>query len=72
MAPALNVLHASGASSAKAIIVCVDKREAATDIARLVQAEFPLAKLLVRSYDLEHALTLSLASQALAVGGVIR
>jgi glutathione-regulated potassium-efflux system protein KefB len=54
----LDVLQASGAGSAKAIIVCVDKRETATRIARLVQAEFPLAGLLVRSYDREHALAL--------------
>jgi glutathione-regulated potassium-efflux system protein KefB len=54
----LDVLQASGAGGAKAIIVCVDKREMATHIARLVRAEFPLAKLLVRSYDREHALTL--------------
>jgi glutathione-regulated potassium-efflux system protein KefB len=54
----LDVLQASGAASAKAIVVCVDKRDTATHIARLVQAEFPLAKLLVRSYDREHALSL--------------
>ena len=54
----LDVLQASGAGSAKAIIVSVDKRDTATHIARLVQAEFPLAKLLVRSYDREHALSL--------------
>jgi glutathione-regulated potassium-efflux system protein KefB len=54
----LDVLQTSGAGSAKAIIVCVDKRDAATRIARLVKAEFPLAKLLVRSFDREHALTL--------------
>jgi glutathione-regulated potassium-efflux system protein KefB len=54
----LDVLHASGADSAKAIVVCVEKREASTQIARLVQSEFPLAKLLVRSYDREHALEL--------------
>jgi glutathione-regulated potassium-efflux system protein KefB len=54
----LDVLQASGAASAKAIVVCVDKRETATQIARLVQAQFPLAKLLVRSYDREHALSL--------------
>src|SRR5262245_22944986 len=54
----LDVLQASGAGGAKAIIVCVDKREAATHIAGLVQAEFPLAKLLVRSFDREHSLTL--------------
>ena len=54
----LDVLHASGAGSAKAIIVCIDKRDTSTRIARLVQAEFPLAELLVRSYDREHALSL--------------
>ncbi len=54
----LDVLQASGAGSAKAIVVCVDKRDTATHIAKLVQAEFPLAKLLVRSYDREHALSL--------------
>jgi glutathione-regulated potassium-efflux system protein KefB len=54
----LDVLQASGANRAEAIIVCVDKREQATRIARLVKDEFPLAKLLVRSFDREHALTL--------------
>jgi glutathione-regulated potassium-efflux system protein KefB len=54
----LDMLQASGAGAAKAIIVCVDKREMATHITKLVQAEFPLARLLVRSYDREHALTL--------------
>jgi glutathione-regulated potassium-efflux system protein KefB len=54
----LDVLHASGAGSAKAIIVCTDKRDTSTRIAKLVQAEFPLAELLVRSYDREHALAL--------------
>ncbi len=54
----LDVLQTSGAGTAKAIVVCVDKRDAATRIARLVKAEFPLAKLLVRSFDREHALTL--------------
>ena len=52
----LDVLQASGAGTAKAIIVCVDKRDTASRIARLVKAEFPLAKLLVRSFDREHAL----------------
>jgi glutathione-regulated potassium-efflux system protein KefB len=54
----LDVLQASGAGTAKAIAVCVDKRDTATRIARLVKSEFPLAKLLVRSFDREHALTL--------------
>ena len=54
----LDVLHASGAGSAKAIIACTDGRDTSTRIARLVQAEFPIAELLVRSYDREHALAL--------------
>ena len=54
----LDVLRAAGAGEAKAILVCVDKRDAADRIVALVKAEFPLAKLLVRSFDREHALKL--------------
>ncbi|MCW0463108.1 monovalent cation:proton antiporter-2 (CPA2) family protein [Xanthomonas sacchari] len=54
----LDVLHASGAHSARAIAVCVDNREAANHIVELATTEFPQAKLLVRSYDREHALEL--------------
>ena len=54
----LDVLHAAGAGEARAILVCVDKRDAADRIVALVKAEFPLAKLLVRSFDREHALKL--------------
>jgi glutathione-regulated potassium-efflux system protein KefB len=54
----LDVLHAAGADEARAILVCVDKRDAADRIVALVKAEFPLAKLLVRSFDREHALKL--------------
>ena len=54
----LDVLRASGAGSAQAIAVCIDDREAALKIARLVKTEFPLTKLLVRSYDRGHSLEL--------------
>lgn len=54
----LDVLQASGAGTARAIVVCIDKQELATRIAKLVKSEFPLARLLVRSYDREHALNL--------------
>ncbi|MPZ38586.1 MAG: potassium transporter [Rhizobiales bacterium] len=54
----LDLLHTAGAGKAKAILVCVDKRDAADRIVALVQHEFPLAKLLVRSFDREHALKL--------------
>ncbi|WP_209019502.1 NAD-binding protein, partial [Xanthomonas citri] len=46
----LDVLHASGAHSARAIAVCVDNQEAANRIVELATREFPHAKLLVRSY----------------------
>ena len=54
----LDVLHASGAATARAIAVCVDKAEAADRIVELVSHEFPQAKLLVRSFDREHSLRL--------------
>lgn len=54
----LDILHASGAESAQAIVVCVDSKETTNRIVELVTHEFPLAKLLVRSYDREHSLYL--------------
>ena len=54
----LDILHASGAEQAEAILVCVDQKEMTNKIVDLVQHEFPLAKLLVRSYDREHSLYL--------------
>ena len=52
----LDILHASGAATAQAIVVCVDSKETTNRIVELVTHEFPLAKLLVRSYDREHSL----------------
>lgn len=55
----LDILHASGAATARAIIVCVDNTNGdATRIARMVRREFPLAKLYVRAHDRGHALDL--------------
>lgn len=54
----LDVLHASGAAQAEAILVCVDNPEAADRIVELCRAEFPLARLYVRSYDRGHSLRL--------------
>jgi len=50
----LDVLHASGAHTAEAILVCVDKPDAADKIVALVKSEFPHAKLLVRAFDRGH------------------
>ncbi len=54
----LDVLHASGASRAEAILVCIDKPEVADKIVDLVKAEFPQAKLFVRAFDRGHVLRL--------------
>lgn len=54
----LDVLHASGAATAEAIAVCVDDKAAALKIVELVKHSFPQARLLVRSFDREHALKL--------------
>ncbi|WP_335955965.1 monovalent cation:proton antiporter-2 (CPA2) family protein [Acinetobacter guillouiae] len=54
----LDILHASGAGTAQAIVVCVDDKEIINQIVNLVQHEFPFPKLLVRSFDREHSLYL--------------
>jgi glutathione-regulated potassium-efflux system protein KefB len=54
----LDVLRASGAVTAEAILVCVEKPEVADRIVELAKAEFPHAKLFVRAYDRGHALRL--------------
>ena len=53
-----DVLHAAGAHSASAILVCVDDKVAATRIAENAKAECPHARVLVRAFDREHALEL--------------
>ena len=54
----LDVLHAAGAGTARAILVCVDDPVAATRIVELCKTEFPHAQVLVRAWDREHALGL--------------
>ena len=51
----LDVLHASGAASAKQILVCVDGKESINRIVDLVRHEFPLTPVLARAYDRQHA-----------------
>lgn len=63
----LDVLHASGAGSARAIAVCVNDPAGATRIVELARRQFPQAKLLVRAYDRQHALTLVNAGAHLQV-----
>lgn len=54
----MDVLHASGASQARAILVCVDNKAATTRIVEQVKHEFPLTPILARSYDRQHAIEL--------------
>ena len=54
----LDVLRASGAGKAEAILVCVDKPGVADEIVEICKAEFPQAKLYVRAYDRGHSLRL--------------
>jgi glutathione-regulated potassium-efflux system protein KefB len=54
----LDVLHASGANRAKAILVCVDKKEVTSRIVELLKHECPLTPVLARAYDRQHAIEL--------------
>ena len=54
----LDVLRAAGAGTAEAILICIDKPESADRIVEIIKAEFPLAKLLVRSFDRGHSIRL--------------
>lgn len=54
----LDVLRQSGAATADTIMVCVDNRKVADRIVELTTAHFPSARLLVRSYDRGHSISL--------------
>ncbi|MET0288839.1 MAG: monovalent cation:proton antiporter-2 (CPA2) family protein [Pseudoxanthomonas sp.] len=54
----LDVLHASGAATARQIAICIDDREATNKIVALCRGAFGQAKVLARSFDREHSLEL--------------
>jgi glutathione-regulated potassium-efflux system protein KefB len=54
----LDVLRASGAGAAEAVLVCVDKPETTDRIVALVKSEFPHAKVFARSFDRGHSMRL--------------
>lgn len=56
-----SVLRAAGAGAASVVMVCINDSKAATYIAQIAKDVFPGSKLLIRSYDREHALTLTKA-----------
>jgi len=56
-----DVLHAAGAHTASAILVCLDDQAAATHIAEIAKGVCPQARVLVRAFDREHAVALAKA-----------
>lgn len=52
------ILHAAGASTARAILICVDDKHAALRIAEIARHEFPLVPVLARAWDRGHAIDL--------------
>lgn len=77
----LDVLRASGAATAEAILICVDKPETTDRIVALVKSEFPYAKVFARSFDRGHSMRLvkagvdyqirELFESSLAFGGAV-
>lgn len=61
------ILHASGAERAEAILVCVDNRNTADRIVAVAQETFPHAKLFVRAYDRGHSMDLIRAGVAFQI-----
>lgn len=54
----LDVLHASGAERARAVLVCTDRPEVTTAVVTLLKAEFPGIPVMARAYDRPHVLRL--------------
>lgn len=54
----LDVLHASGAANAEAILICVEKPEVTDRIVALVKSEFPHVKIFARAFDRGHSMRL--------------
>lgn len=54
----LATLRQSGAADVDAIMLCIDDPQAALQIVKLARHEFPQARLLVRSFDRNHAVQL--------------
>ncbi|HEY9215033.1 MAG TPA: monovalent cation:proton antiporter-2 (CPA2) family protein [Ancylobacter sp.] len=54
----LDILHAAGAPTARAIVICVDNAATSVKIAELLREEYPLVKVLARALDRFHAIDL--------------
>lgn len=54
----LDILRAAGAPNADLVLICTDNKEATSRIAELMRSEFPLVKVMARSFDRVHSLEL--------------
>jgi glutathione-regulated potassium-efflux system protein KefB len=54
----LDILHAAGAPNADLVLICIDDKEATSRIAELMRSEFPLVKVMARSFDRAHSIEL--------------
>jgi len=54
----LDILRASGAANVDLVLICVEDKAAASQIATLFRDEFPLVKVMARAYDRVHAIEL--------------
>ena len=55
----LDILQAAGASHARAVLVCIDDKDAATRIAHLIKDEYPLIPVFARAFDRGHVIQLA-------------
>jgi glutathione-regulated potassium-efflux system protein KefB len=54
----LDILRAAGIERADMVVIAVDKKDQATQIAELIRDEFPLVKVMARAFDRGHAIEL--------------
>lgn len=54
----LDILHAAGIGRVEAVLICVDKPEAALKMAELIKGEYPLLPVLARAFDRGSAISL--------------
>jgi glutathione-regulated potassium-efflux system protein KefB len=54
----LDILRAAGAANVDLVLICVNDKAAATQIAELFRDEFPLVKVMARAFDRVHAIEL--------------
>ena len=62
-----DLLHAAGIESAKALVIAIDDRERAVEIAEHVRRHYPQIKILARAFDVNHLYLLNKAGVDIAV-----